>query len=278
MIVETIRDNLYCIRVPSPTLPPATTTNCWILGQQGGWIVDPAAHKPETQTQLEGLLKDFSPSGIFLTHHHHDHIGAANVLSERFRIPIIAHPCTAELLNFKECIPWQDGQIFTVANEEWTAVHTPGHAPGHLCLLSNLDGSMVAGDMVAGEGTILINPQEGSIREYLSSLKLMEQLAPSRLLPAHGDILTNGIQTLYEFQAHRRQRLLQIERLLTAFPQTTRMIAEQIYTDLPKSFLGIASIQVECGLLYLEEDHKAQMVASEDNVGWIYSKTTNGVS
>ena len=64
-----------------------------------------------------------------------------------------------------------EGDQFNTGEDVWTAFHTPGHAPGHLCLLAESDRSVIAGDMVAGEGTILINPSEGSIREYIHSLE-----------------------------------------------------------------------------------------------------------
>lgn len=277
MQAETLRENLHCIRVPSPTLPPATTTNCWILGDHQGLIVDPAAHKPDTQYELLAHLQDFSPKGIFLTHHHHDHIGAAQMLSDALSIPIFAHHRTADLVPFS-CTEWHPDQVFELANETWHTIHTPGHAPGHLCLLSSLDRSMIAGDMVAGEGTILINPAEGSIKEYLESLYAMELLAPSRLLPAHGNVLDGGVQTLQAYQRHRRQRLEQIAALLTQTPQSTREIARQIYSELPPQFLGMAAIQVECGLIYLEDSREAVMTLCEGQQRWIQSNETSGAN
>lgn len=274
MKLETIRENLHCIRVPSPTLPPATTTNCWILGDQHGWIVDPAAHRTHTQTELIELLRPFQPNGIFLTHHHHDHIGSATLLAETFQIPIYAHPKTAELIS-TPCLPVLNSEHIHLNGEIWIAIHTPGHAPGHLCLLSNRDKSLIAGDMVAGEGTILINPTEGSIREYVNSLKHLESLIPSRLLPAHGDILNNAVATLQEYQQHRLHRIEQIQDLLTAAPQSARDIAVRIYTDLPLQFLGMAAVQVQCGLIYLEEDRLVRSITHNGEPKWVQSNTTN---
>jgi hydroxyacylglutathione hydrolase len=113
---------------------------------------------------------------------------------------------------------------------------------------------MVAGDMVAGEGTILIHPAEGSIREYIASLEKMITLNPSRLLPAHGKILSPGISILKEYIAHRKMRLTQVLSCLGNSPTTALDIARMIYTDLQEQFLPIASIQVQCGLIFLEEE------------------------
>ena len=246
MIAERIRQNLHRFKVPSPTLPPATTTNAWIIGDKNGWIVDPAAHIDITQAELlEGVMR-FELYGVFLTHHHHDHIGAATFLRDQLNIPIICHPETAALLPFEVDTLIGDGETIGTT-EQWQTIHTPGHAPGHLCLLSRYDQSLIAGDMVAGEGTILINPSEGSIREYLNSLNLLKKWNPSRLLPAHGQILEPAEDTLNEYIDHRKIRLRQILDLLSDVtptqptPKSSLEIAAAIYTELPKKYLGCYS-------------------------------------
>ena len=118
--------------------------------------------------------------------------------------------------------------------------------------------------MVAGEGTILINPKEGSIREYLHSLQLMRSSKPSRLLPAHGPILQNAVQTLDQYIAHRHMRLDQIKNTLSNIPMREIDIARVLYKDLPERMLPIAAIQVLCGLIWLQEAN----VATQQNGQW----------
>ncbi len=268
MEIETLHPNLHRILVPSPTLPPATTTNAWITAKTGGMVVDPAANTPATQQTLIDHLEEFQPSAVFLTHHHHDHIGSAEILRDHFNIPIIAHKRTDELIKFQVDHRIDEGHQFASGGDIWTAIHTPGHAPGHLCLISKADRSLIAGDMVAGEGTILINPTEGSIREYLRSLRRLRTFTPSRLLPAHGGALTNADALLQEYIVHRTNRLLQIWNLLSETPQSTLELARLIYTELPAKYIGMAAIQVHCGLLFLEEDDAATQLLSKTS-GWI---------
>ena len=277
MNIETLHGNLHRILVPSPTLPPATTTNAWITARTGGLIVDPAAHTEHTQQELIAHLHSFEPSAVFLTHHHHDHIGAAQRVRDYFGVPIIAHKRTAELVPFDIDNEVTEGDHFHTGEDVWTAFHTPGHAPGHLCLLAESDRSLIAGDMVAGEGTILINPSEGSIREYILSLEKLKTLNPSRLLPAHGATLNDANAVLQDYIYHRRPRILQIWELLTETPQSTLQLAKQIYTELPVAYLGMAAIQVHCGLIFLQEDCAVQEIDSQK--GWVrrqsdYSITT----
>lgn len=264
MQTESLRVDLHRIAVPSPTLPPATTTNAWLLGTQSSIVVDPAAHTNDNQQQLIDLLTAFSPTSIFLTHHHRDHTAAVQAIKSHFDIPVYAHKKTAQLLDFNVDRFIEADEVLSTDLDTWTAVHTPGHAPGHLCLLSTHDKSLIAGDMVAGEGTILIQPSEGSIREYIDSLQLLRDLAPSRLLPAHGQPLDDADATLQMYIEHRKSRIRQIWKLLNDTPQSPLQLATQIYTELPQQFLGMASIQVQCGLLYLLEDN----AVVETAVGW----------
>ena len=277
MEIETLHSNLHRILVPSPTLPPATTTNAWITADVGGLVVDPAAHTRNNQQVLLDRLTEFQPSAVFLTHHHHDHIGSAQILRDYFSIPIISHKKTADLVTFQVDQLVDEGHQFSTGGDTWTAIHTPGHAPGHLCLLSDADQSLIAGDMVAGEGTILINPKEGSIREYIHSLKRLLTFAPSRLLPAHGGALNNADAMLQEYISHRKSRILQIWGLLSDTPQSPLDLARKIYTDLPVAYLGMAAIQVHCGLLFLEQDNATQEVTST-TTGWIRTQSTYSVT
>ena len=232
------------------------------MGEKQKIVVDPAAKNQAGHQLLAETLEKHNPTAIFLTHHHNDHIGSVTYLQEYFQIPILAHPETQKLVPFSIDQELQEGELLQTDSEEWSIYHTPGHAPGHLCLLSEKDRSMVAGDMVAGEGTILIHPSEGSIREYLASLDRLRDLSPSQLLPAHGSALKDPLQLLTEYIEHRKLRLDQVLSHLTDEKQSTLDIAKKIYTELPIHFLPIAAIQVECGLIWLEEEAMAQRIGN----------------
>ena len=128
MEIETAYTNLHRILVPSPTLPPATTTNAWITAQTGGMVIDPAATHVGHSTVDRAPHRISAP--VFLTHHHHDHIGAAEIVRDHFSIPIIAHKQTDELVTFQVDQHVDDRQEFSSGGDTWTAIHTPGHAPG----------------------------------------------------------------------------------------------------------------------------------------------------
>ena len=96
------------VPVRTPTLPPATHTNCWVVGKGLLTVVDPASPWEDEQTRLFESLRSRMDAGerverLFLTHHHADHVSGAVDLKERlaglgFDVPIAAHPETATLL------------------------------------------------------------------------------------------------------------------------------------------------------------------------------------
>ncbi len=242
------------VAVPSPTLPPATTTNCWLLGTDDVVAVDPAGVTAEARVALAGALGGRRVRGIFLTHHHFDHVGGAEDLRARTGAPILAHPETASRvpLTVDVLVP-ADGAVDT-CDGPWTALHTPGHAPGHLCLRSPDGTTIVAGDLVAGEGTIVLDPPEGDLGLYLDSLSRVAALAPARLLPAHGPAIAPAVPLLEHYIAHRHQRTAQIRAALAALDGARPDdLVPGIYPELPVFFRPVAARQVLCHLLWLVE-------------------------
>ncbi len=182
----------------TPTLPPATHTNSYALGERELLLVEPASPYPEEQRAFVEWARGLESQGrelkaIFLTHHHIDHVGGALALSRELQLPLLAHPATAAHL----AAAWpadgrqlDDGETLLLDGavpQRWQVLHTPGHAPGHLCLYEAALGQLVVGDMVASVGTILIEPGDGHMATYLEQLKRLSALGASLALPAHGD-------------------------------------------------------------------------------------------
>ena len=105
---------------------------------------------------------------------------------------LAAHPLTRDRLDIPIDELLDENDVVDTDAGFWRVIHTPGHATGHLCLFNGGLSTLVAGDMVAGVGTILLDPPEGNLHDYLESLSRLEALNPSRLLPAHGPALRTG--------------------------------------------------------------------------------------
>lgn len=258
--MEQLADGLALVSLRTPTLAPATHTNTWVVGRGALTVFDPASPYPEEQEHLLELLDERRASGervarIVLTHHHHDHVGGAVALARALGVPIAAHETTASLLRGKVPVDEtiEDGERLSCGGRTLRARFTPGHAPGHL-VFQDLDaGWVVAGDLVAGVGTILIDPRDGELGAYLDSLERVRQDRPTTLLPAHGPALPQGEAVLSFYIAHRHQRTEQIRAALRAVGAASPAeLVPAVYADLPESAHEVAAVQISAHLLWLE--------------------------
>jgi endoribonuclease LACTB2 len=266
--MDAVLPDVSVVPVRTPTLPPATHTNTWIVGRGAMTVVDPASPYEDEQGRLFAEVSAAIDGGrairrLFLTHHHHDHVSGAVDLQRRLAargvpVPIAAHPVTRELvapaIRVDELV--QDGD--EVAPSVF-AVFTPGHAPGHLALHHRVHGWVVAGDLVAGVGTIVIDPTEGDLQDYLDSLERIRALQPRQLLPAHGPVLEHGETVLSFYVAHRNQRSQQVQDALNRLGKATPLeLAPWVYPELPRELHPLAAAQILTHLQWLRRYGLAQ--------------------
>ncbi|MFC8452816.1 MBL fold metallo-hydrolase [Kitasatospora sp. NPDC057223] len=122
--------------------------NVWIVGDDEEAVVIDAAHDAEAILEALGGRRLVA---IICTHAHNDHIDAAPALAGRTGAPILLHPDDLPLwkLTHPERLPdgeLADGQEITVAGVGLTVLHTPGHAPGAVCLYAPELGTVFTGD------------------------------------------------------------------------------------------------------------------------------------
>lgn len=257
--MEPVVNTLAVVSVRTPTLPPATHTNTWIYGEDSLTIIDPASPYDDEQGRLFSLVLAEIARGrqirrLLLTHHHLDHVSGAADLQQRLRhagydVPIAAHPATTSRVSDRMRI---DETILDGDDVDGlVAMHTPGHAPGHIALL-HPDGWVIAGDLVAGVGTIVIDPDEGDLQQYLDSLERVRATGARSLMPAHGPVLSNAEMVLSFYVAHRNQRTEQIRAALdragTAAPID---LVSAVYPELPAFLAPVAAAQIQTHLQWL---------------------------
>jgi endoribonuclease LACTB2 len=250
-----VAPGIRVLALRTPTLPPATHTNVYLVGPEDGpvAVVDPGSPYPEQQAILDRILAALPPAAVLLTHHHGDHIGGAMALAERWSVPIVAHAATARRLAGRVAVTQtiEDGATVYGA----TAIGTPGHAEGHLCYA--VGDATIAGDMVAGIGTILIDPSEGDMAVYLASLERLLARPPMVLLPAHGPPITDGHGKLREYLAHRRLREAKVVAALRDEPRSLAELVAEAYSDTPRVLWGLAERSLLAHLIKLGQEHRA---------------------
>ncbi|MDG9704664.1 MBL fold metallo-hydrolase [Streptomyces sp. DH37] len=128
--------------------------NVWIVGDKDEAIVVDAAHDADA---IARALAGRRLTAIVCTHAHDDHVGAAPALAEATGAPVLLHPEDRPL--WERTHPDRapegelaDGQVLTVAGTELTVLHTPGHAPGAVCLYAPALGTVFTGDTLFAGG------------------------------------------------------------------------------------------------------------------------------
>jgi glyoxylase-like metal-dependent hydrolase (beta-lactamase superfamily II) len=250
-----VAPGIRVLALRTPTLPPAAHTNVYLVGPDAGpvAVVDPGSPYPEQQRILDQVLAELPPAAVLLTHHHGDHVGGAMALAARWSVPIAAHAATADrlvgLVEVDQRIT--DGETVYGA----TAIFTPGHAEGHLCFA--IGDATIAGDMVAGIGTILIDPSEGDMAVYLASLERLLARPQMMLLPAHGPAIPDGHAKLREYLAHRRAREAMVIAALRDQPRSLAELVAEVYSDTPRMLWSLAERSLLAHLAKLAREQRA---------------------
>jgi glyoxylase-like metal-dependent hydrolase (beta-lactamase superfamily II)/8-oxo-dGTP pyrophosphatase MutT (NUDIX family) len=250
----------------TPTLPPATHTNAWLVSVDGGTaVVDPGAPDPGEQARLFAMLDALAVEGrplreVWLTHVHPDHVGAAAAVSERYRVPVKAHRLAAGRVPGVAVQPVREGDLL---GGRFLVLETPGHAREHLVFLDERTGALLCGDLVSTLSTIVIDPPEGDMAEYVRQLARVRALAPRTLFPAHGPPAPDGPARLAAYVAHRRER----EGLVVGALETGGTLSEltaRAYADTPAAVHVVA----ERSCLAILEKLRAEGRAREDGGRW----------
>jgi len=255
-----------CYALRTPTLPPADRTNCYILGHQDALVVDPGSRFNAELDRLRHWLWRLRGRGgriaaVLVTHHHADHTGGAVAIAREQDAPLAGHPETLERLGLDtsvETMRVEEGQLFTVdPGQVLRCLHTPGHAPGHLCLFDPQDGTLLTGDMVPGVGTTLVAPPDGEMASYLESLERLADLQPRLLLPAHGPPLPLGAQAIRALIAHRLWREQRVVEILARGATDLWTLTARVYDDISPLMLPLASRSTLAHLIKLEREGRA---------------------
>jgi glyoxylase-like metal-dependent hydrolase (beta-lactamase superfamily II) len=163
------------------------STNCYLIssGKELA-IIDPGANSKKILKEIENL--GFKVKYIILTHSHLDHISAAQEMKRETGAKILAHEIERYSLNFPVDISLKEGDEIKIGKEILKVLHTPGHTPGSICLLSK--DFVFTGDTLFKEGVGRTDLPGGSQIQLEKSLqKLSRFLKPGmKIYPGHGEI------------------------------------------------------------------------------------------
>lgn len=274
-MAEEIAAGIWRLPQTSPQALLGADTNCYVIQEgEGAVVVDPPSPAPDAVAVIEELLasRGAALAGIIVTHGHIDHIAGVAALyrargqrgwiagHERVRSVLVTVPGMPSL----ESPPWRPlAEGDRLAGFE--VLETPGHKGDHLCLWRAADGLLIAGDTVAGEGTVIIVPPDGDMADYLATLYRLRDLAPRLIAPGHGPMVRDPAALLDYYISHRLQREASLLKALTDEPQPLPALVARVYTDLSPSLYGLAEHSLLAHLIKLEREGRAV----EQPQGWV---------
>jgi glyoxylase-like metal-dependent hydrolase (beta-lactamase superfamily II) len=230
------------LRAPNPGPYTLSGTNSWIIGRDPAYVIDPG---PALGAHVEALAREVMARGgagaILLTHHHSDHSGAAAALRERTGAPVAATRADAD-------IALVDGA--TVG--PLAALATPGHASDHVAFLAGR--VCFSGDLVLGEGSVVLAPERGALVAYLGSLERLRGLDLDLIAPGHGPLISDPVAKLDEYRAHRLERE---RRLLEALAEGLRErdeLLDRVWPDVAPALRAAAAATLSAHLGKLADE------------------------
>ncbi len=153
-----------------------------------------------------------------------------------------------------------DGDI--VHGSGWTigAIHTPGHCSNHLCFELKEERSLFSGDHVMGWATSVVGPPDGSMKNYMESLKKLLPFQHERYWPTHGPAIPNPVDYVQSFINHREEREEQIINFLRTGPKKIADFVPEMYATYDKRLWYPAAGSVHAHLLHMVETGRAEVV------------------
>jgi hydroxyacylglutathione hydrolase len=186
-------------------------TNCYLVGCETTFqaaIIDPAwdGNSIAAMADTDG----WTITHILLTHTHFDHVGGLMALKEATGAPIYVHPDAVPMLKNTtmsaaffgmkvEAPPPPDemldaDQVITVGELKLNVLHTPGHAPGHVCFHLPDYRVVFDGDLLFQYSIGRTDLPGGNLEELMESIKIKLLVMPdeTQVFSGHGPATTIG--------------------------------------------------------------------------------------
>jgi glyoxylase-like metal-dependent hydrolase (beta-lactamase superfamily II) len=239
----------------NPSVFTGAGTNTHLVGRTEVFILDPGADDEAHFERIVEAVGDARVLGVIPTHHHGDHWPLAPRLAAHFGAPTMGFGPEGDYAPERRLA---DGQILHATELTLEAIHTPGHAPDHLCYLLREEQTLFSGDHVMGWSTSVIAPPGGNLNQFMASLERLRRYHYERMLPAHGLPIEEPYERIDELWQHRHERTRQaveaLEGGLTTIPE---MVAE-IYADVDPRLHVPAGWSLLAHLLALVEEGRAR--------------------
>lgn len=249
-------------------------TNTYLVGTTELAVIDPG---PEDAAHLQAILRTAAGrpiARILVTHTHRDHVDGLEALQAATGATTCGFgrepPASASVARgtgipqtpaggerfiaaFRPGMALREAD--TVRGPGWalTALHTPGHAPDHLCFALEGRRILFSGDHVMAWNTSVVAPPEGRMADYLASLERLIGRGDEVYLPGHGGRLENPERMVKAYLVHRTWREQAILGAIKAGAASIAQVVPAVYAGLDEKLVAAASLSVQAHVEHLIE-------------------------
>ncbi|MGF2944928.1 MBL fold metallo-hydrolase [Mycobacterium sp. Lab-001] len=223
-------------------------TNTWVLRGPGSdelVVVDPGPDDDEHIARIAALGR---VALVLISHRHGDHTDGIDKLVE-----LTGATVRSAGSGFLRGLGGEltDGEVIDAAGLRITVLATPGHTADSLTFM--LDDAALTADSVLGRGTTVLDKEDGSLADYLESLRRLRGLGRRTVLPGHGPELADLEAAASGYLVHRAERLEQVRAALRELGEdaSARRIVEHVYVDVDEKLWDAAEWSVQAQLDYL---------------------------
>jgi glyoxylase-like metal-dependent hydrolase (beta-lactamase superfamily II) len=258
--------SILVLLAPNPSPLTGRGTNTYVVGEDEVVVIDPGpADSDHLHRLLAAVAERGSAAAVVITHHHFDHSEAASEVAERLGAPLAGfpHPDSPVL-----DLELADGAEIAFGGGVLHALHTPGHASDHLCFWLPEAATVFAGDLVAGEGYIVIDPPDGDMAQYLDSLRRLRAIGATSIRPGHGPLIEAPEAYVEEYIAHRLEREAMVLSSLGNEPLTAGQLLPVAYADTPEAMFPVAARSLAAHLEKLAREGKVEVVTTTAESGY----------
>lgn len=252
--IETERATL--VRANNPGAMTLEGTNTWVLREPGSKAVAILDPGPLDEDHLATVCEVAQQDGgrvelVLYSHWHPDHTEAIDRFAEITGAPARAYDekwCRAGT-------PVLDGELIQLEGLTLRVIATPGHTMDSICVLLPDEGSLLSADTILGTGTTVVAHPDGALAPYLDSLQTIRTLVEAgevlRILPGHGPSISEPIQVVDAYLAHRVARLSQVREAMALGDTTAMQVVERVYADVDRPVWFAAEWSVRAQMEYL---------------------------
>ncbi len=247
-------------------LPPALFTNAYLIGERELALLDPGSGDDAELASLFTLTDLLERDGrrvrlIVVTHHHPDHVEGVAACKARFGVPVVGHTELARHLKLDLAVKDGDWLPLAPGAGDWNlrVHHVPGHTHDSIALWHPRTRALFCGDLVpGGPGSVIIDPPDGDMRAYLTSLERLMLLEPRTLFPSHGSPQGAAVRRLRAMIRHRMERESMVIGALSDAAMSLADLLPTAYADTPRDLWPLAERSLLAHLLKLEHEGQAK--------------------